>query len=47
MSKIAKTGTVKEKSALQLIDERMKEIGDWRGETLAKVPGSLKRRTQK
>ena len=42
MSKIAKTGTVKEKSALQLIDERMKEIGDWRGETLAKVRWFIK-----
>jgi hypothetical protein len=42
MSKIAKTGAVKEKSASQLIDERIKEIGDWRGEILAKVRRLIK-----
>jgi hypothetical protein len=31
-----------EKSASALIDERIGELGDWRGETLAKVRGLIK-----
>ena len=31
-----------EKNASQLIDERTKELGDWRGETLSKVRGLIK-----
>ena len=29
-------------SASELIDERVKELGDWRGETLARVRGLIK-----
>ena len=32
----------KEKTPSQLIDERIKELGDWRGETLAKVRALVK-----
>src|SRR5438067_7395263 len=31
-----------EKSASKLIDERIRELGDWRGETLSKVRGIIK-----
>jgi hypothetical protein len=31
-----------EKSASALIDERIEELGDWRGETLARVRGLIK-----
>ena len=31
-----------EKSPSQLIDERIAELGDWRGETLARVRGLIK-----
>ena len=37
MSKIGKSSTKKDESPSQLIDARIKELGDWRGETLAKV----------
>src|SRR5436189_4556812 len=32
-----KSGSQKSKSPSQLIDARIKELGDWRGETLARV----------
>jgi hypothetical protein len=31
------SGTQREKSASQLIDARVKELGDWRGETLGRL----------
>src|SRR5438132_14278201 len=31
-----------EKNASKLIDERIRELGDWRGETLSKVRGIIK-----
>src|SRR5207248_5141223 len=43
--KKSKSGSKGEKggeSASQLIDERIKELGDWRGETLARVRSLIK-----
>jgi len=37
MSSIGKSSAKKDESPSQLIDARIKELGDWRGETLAKV----------
>lgn len=37
MSNIRKSSAKKDESPSQLIDARIKELGDWRGETLAKV----------
>jgi hypothetical protein len=37
MSNIGKSSAKKDDSPSQLIDARIKELGDWRGETLAKV----------
>jgi hypothetical protein len=34
---MAKNGEKKDESPSQLIDARIKELGDWRGETLSKV----------
>ena len=34
--------SVQEKSASKLIDERIRELGDWRGKTLAKVRQLIK-----
>jgi hypothetical protein len=39
---MAKSSTKKEESPSQLIDARIQEIGDWRGETLAKVRRLIK-----
>jgi len=33
-------------SPSQLIDAKIKELGDWRGETLARVRKLIKRRTR-
>ena len=33
----------KEKSPSQLIDERIKELGDWRGQTLARIRALIKK----
>jgi hypothetical protein len=37
-----KSGSQKSKSPSQLIDARIKELGDWRGKTLNKVRGIIK-----
>ena len=37
-----KSATTREKSAPQLITERIAELGDWRGETLARVRKLIK-----
>ena len=37
-----KTGSQKGKSPSQLIDARIKELGDWRGKTLARVRALIK-----
>ena len=42
MSNMGKSGTKKDESPSQLIDMRIKELGDWRGETLAKVRRLIK-----
>ncbi|MGD0645494.1 MAG: DUF1801 domain-containing protein [Candidatus Bathyarchaeia archaeon] len=42
MSNLEKKGVKKDESPSQLIDARIKEIGDWRGETLAKVRRLIK-----
>ena len=39
---MAKSGSQETKSASQLIDARIKELGDWRGETLARVRSLIK-----
>ena len=39
---MAKLSGEKEKSPSQLIDARIKELGDWRGETLSKVRKLIK-----
>ena len=36
------SGSQKSKSPSQLIDARIKELGDWRGKTLSKVRGIIK-----
>lgn len=40
---MAKSNTRKEESPSQLIDARIRELGDWRGETLAKVRQLIKK----
>ena len=42
MSNMGKGGANKDKSPLQLIDARIKELRDWRGETLEKVRRLIK-----
>jgi len=42
MSKIREGGANKDESPSQLIDARIKKLGDWRGETLAKVRRLIK-----
>ncbi len=42
MSNMEKRSVKKEVSPSQLIDVRIKELGDWRGETLAKVRQLIK-----
>jgi hypothetical protein len=42
MSNMGKNGEKKDESPSQLIDARIKELGDWRGETLAKVRRLIK-----
>jgi hypothetical protein len=39
---MAKSTTKKDESPSQLIDAKIKELGDWRGETLAKVRRLIK-----
>jgi hypothetical protein len=39
---MAKSGSAKEKTPAQLIDERIEELGDWRGEMLSKLRGVVK-----
>ena len=39
---MAKSSAKKDKSPSQLIDARIQELGDWRGETLAKVRRLIK-----
>jgi hypothetical protein len=39
---MAKSSTKKDESPSQLIDARIQELGDWRGETLAKVRRLIK-----
>jgi hypothetical protein len=40
---MAKTGAQDDKSPSQLIDERIEELGDWRGETLARLRALVKK----
>ena len=42
MKKSAKTKTSAQESPSQLIDARIKELGDWRGETLARIRALIK-----
>ena len=42
MSNMGKNGAKKDGSPSQLIDARIRELGDWRGETLAKVRRLIK-----
>jgi hypothetical protein len=37
-----KSGSQKSKSPSQLIDDRIKELGDWRGQTLSKLRALIK-----
>ena len=39
---MAKSGSEKSKSPSQLIDERIKELGDWRGEMLSRLRALVK-----
>jgi hypothetical protein len=39
---MAKTGSQTDKSPAQLIDARIKELGDWRGEMLSRLRGLIK-----
>jgi hypothetical protein len=39
---MGKSSEKKDESPSQLIDARIKELGDWRGETLAKVRRLIK-----
>jgi hypothetical protein len=39
---MAESGSQKTKSPSQLIDARIKELGDWRGETLSRIRALLK-----
>src|SRR5690242_5934217 len=41
-SKGAKTGQHKAKAPSELIDARIKELGDWRGETLSRIRNLIK-----
>jgi hypothetical protein len=41
-NRMSKISGEKEKSLSQLIDARIKELGDWRGETLAKIRRLIK-----
>ena len=38
-----KSATPKSQTPSQLIDERIKELGDWRGEMLARIRGLIKK----
>ncbi|MGO4834342.1 DUF1801 domain-containing protein [Rhizobiaceae sp. 2RAB30] len=40
---MAKTSAQAEKSPSQLIDERIRELGDWRGEMLSRIRALIKR----
>ena len=42
MNNMAKSNAKKDDSPSQLIDARIQELGDWRGETLAKVRRLIK-----
>ena len=42
VNNMAKSSAKKDESPSQLIDARIKELGDWRGETLAKVRQLIK-----
>lgn len=42
MSNIRKSGAKKDESPSQFIDAIIKELGDWRGETLAKARRLIK-----
>lgn len=42
MSNMEKRGVKKDESPAQLIDAKIKELGDWRGETLAKMRRLIK-----
>jgi len=42
MKSSTKTKTSAQESPSQLIDARIKELGDWRGETLARIRGLIK-----
>ena len=42
MSNLGKTDVKKDESPSKLIDARIQELGDWRGETLAKVRQLIK-----
>ncbi len=42
MSNLVKSGPNNNESASKLIDARIQDLGDWRGETLAKVRGLIK-----
>jgi hypothetical protein len=39
---MSKSGPEKNESASQLIDARIEELGDWRGETLSRIRGLIK-----
>jgi hypothetical protein len=39
---MAKSGTEESKSPSQLIDERIRELGDWRGDVLSRVRALIK-----
>jgi len=39
---MSKSGTEKEKSPSQMIDERIRELGDWRGKMLAQLRALIK-----
>ncbi len=39
---MATSGSQKDKTPSQLIDERIKELGDWRGETLSRLRALVK-----
>jgi hypothetical protein len=39
---VPSSGSQKSKSPSQLIDERVKELGDWRGETLSRIRALIK-----
>jgi hypothetical protein len=42
MSSMRKSGANRSKSPSQLIDARIKELGDWRGKTLERVRRLIK-----